>query len=136
MLPGHLASVAWKPSNRVTIGIAPLHHNGVKLSVSEKSKPTYDLDAFKSAFVSADQLQLTGTALRNAASLGFGRAEIVTTIQTMQRSHFYKSMTAHADHRIWQDVYHVPSSVGELYVKFTADTVTEFLLLSFKEKNQ
>lgn len=100
----------------------------------EKRKPTYDLEAFKSAFSSEDNLKVTGTALRNAASLGFGRAEMVATLQTMQRSHFYKSMTAQADHRVWQDVYHVPSSVGELYIKFTADTVTEFLLLSFKEK--
>lgn len=53
----------------------------------------------------------------------------------MQRGHFYKSMTAYADSRLWQDVYHVPSPVGLLYVKFTADAVTEFLLLSFKEKN-
>lgn len=52
----------------------------------------------------------------------------------MQRRHFYKSMTAYADHRSWQDVYHVPSAVGVLYVKFTADLVAEFLLLSFKEK--
>lgn len=101
----------------------------------DKRKPTYDLDAFKAAFASADRLHVTGTALRSAASLGFGRAEIVATIQGMQRSHFYKSMTAHADHRVWQDVYHVPSPVGVLYVKFTADAVTEFLLLSFKEKD-
>lgn len=60
---------------------------------------------------------------------------IVGVIQTMQRSHFYKSMTSYADSRLWQDVYHVPSPVGLLYVKFTADTVTEFLLLSFKEKD-
>jgi motility quorum-sensing regulator/GCU-specific mRNA interferase toxin len=53
----------------------------------------------------------------------------------MQRAHFYKSMTSHGDHRIWQDVYHVPSEAGTLYVKFTADVVTEFLLLSFKEKD-
>ena len=52
----------------------------------------------------------------------------------MRRSQFYKSMTAYADHRVWQDVYHVPSEAGALYVKFTADVVTEFLLLSFKEK--
>ena len=32
------------------------------------------------------------------------------------------------------DVYHVPSEQGALYVKFTADAVTEFLLLPFKEK--
>ena len=30
---------------------------------------------------------------------------------------------------------HVPSPAGTLYVKFTADAVTEFLLLSFKEKD-
>ena len=74
------------------------------------------------------------SAVLGAAALGFGLNEVVATIQSMQRKHFYKSMTSHADHRLWQDVYHVPSAAGELYVKFTADTVTEFLLLSFKEK--
>jgi len=59
----------------------------------------------------------------------------VSTLQTMQREHFYKSMTSYSDSRLWQDVYHVPSPVGTLYVKFTADVVTEFLLLSFKEKD-
>lgn len=52
----------------------------------------------------------------------------------MERRQFVKSMTAHADHRVWQDVYYVPSEAGVLYVKFTADVMTEFLLLSFKEK--
>jgi motility quorum-sensing regulator/GCU-specific mRNA interferase toxin len=101
----------------------------------EKRKPTYDLDAFKAAFAAVERLNVTGTALRSAAALGFGRAEIVATIQSMQRPQFYKSMTSLADHRVWQDVYHVPSSAGVLYVKFTADAVTEFLLLSFKEKD-
>lgn len=45
-------------------------------------------------------------------------------------------MTFYADHRVWQDVYHVPSEYGELYVKFTADAVAEFLLLSFKERGR
>jgi len=99
-----------------------------------KRKPTYDLDAFKAVFASVERLAVTGTAIRSAAVLGYGRAEIVETIQTMRRGHFYKSMTAYADSRLCQDVYHVPSPVGMLYVKFTADVVTEFLLLSFKEK--
>ena len=102
--------------------------------MTEKRQPTYDLEAFKAAFSSVERLAVTGTALRGAATLGFGRTEIVEAIQTMKREHFYKSMTAYADHRLWQDVYHVPSSVGVLYVKFTADVLTEFLLLSFKEK--
>lgn len=55
-------------------------------------------------------------------------------IQTMETGHFYKSMTSNHDHTVWQDVYFVPSSAGELYVKFTSDAVYEFRLLSFKEK--
>ena len=103
--------------------------------MTEKRKPTYDLETFKAAFAHVDDLAVTGTAIISAAAIGFGRAEIVATIQTMQREHFYKSMTAHADHQLWQDVYYVPSPAGVLYVKFTADAVTEFLLLSFKEKD-
>ncbi|MCJ7687662.1 MAG: type II toxin-antitoxin system MqsR family toxin [Desulfobacteraceae bacterium] len=103
--------------------------------MTEKRKPTYDIGAFKAAFSNVDKLSITGTALRSAAALGFGRTTIVSTIQSMKRRHFYKSMTAYANPRVWQDVYHVPSAVGELYVKFTADVDTEFLLLSFKEKD-
>ena len=103
--------------------------------MTEKRKPTYDLQAFKAAFASVDGLHVTGTAVRSAAALGFDREAIVATLQTMQRPHFYKSMTSHADHRFWQDVYHVPSTAGTLYVKFTADVVTEFLLLSVKGKD-
>ena len=103
--------------------------------MTEKRHPTYDLEAFKATFGSVERLAVTGTALKSAAALGFGRAEIVETIQAMQREHFYKSMTSYADHRLWQDVYHVPSPVGMLYIKFTTDAITEFLLLSFKEKD-
>ena len=103
--------------------------------MNRKRKPTYDLEAFKAAFSDPGRLAITGTALKSAAALGFGGLQIVEAIQTMRREHFYKSMPAYSNSRLWQDVYHVPSAVGLLYVKFTADTVTEFLLLSFKEKN-
>ena len=103
--------------------------------MTEKRKATYDLESFKSAFSRDETFNITTTALRDAASLGFGKAEIMEVIQTMERSHFYKSMTSRADHRVWQDVYHVPSDAGVLYVKFTAGVLTEFLLLSFKEKD-
>lgn len=63
--------------------------------MAEKRKPTYDLDAFKAAFSTVEKLALTGSALRGAAALGYGRAEIVWIIKTMQRGHFYKSMTAY-----------------------------------------
>ena len=47
---------------------------------------------------------------------------------------FVKSMTTFVDHRVWQDVYHVPARSLTLYVKFQADIITEFTVMSFKEK--
>lgn len=47
---------------------------------------------------------------------------------------FYKSMTTFADHRVWQDIYHVPTRRMMLYVKFQADVVTEFTATSFKKR--
>jgi motility quorum-sensing regulator/GCU-specific mRNA interferase toxin len=55
-------------------------------------------------------------------------------IQTIRRPMFFKSMTTLADHRTWQDVYHVPADDLVLYVKFQADVVTEFRVMSFKER--
>jgi motility quorum-sensing regulator / GCU-specific mRNA interferase toxin len=53
----------------------------------------------------------------------------------MKAVQFFKSMTSNYDVKVWQDVYHVPHVGGTLYVKFTDNgTVTEFTLLSFKEK--
>jgi len=112
-----------------------LIRTGRVFMANSKRKPTYDLEAFKSVFSSVARLAITTTALKSANSLGFGRFEIVCTIQSMQHSHFYKSMTSDANNKVWQDVYHVPSPAGLLYVKFTADAITEFLLLSFKEKD-
>jgi motility quorum-sensing regulator/GCU-specific mRNA interferase toxin len=102
--------------------------------MSEKRKPTYDLDAFQ-AWARSSHFQVAGSALRTAASIGFGSSEMARVIQTMQRGHFFKSVTSHHNIREWQDVYHVPSEAGVLYVKFRADVITEFLLLSFKEKD-
>jgi motility quorum-sensing regulator/GCU-specific mRNA interferase toxin len=48
---------------------------------------------------------------------------------------FYKSMTSYSDNRKWQDVYHVPTPAGAtIYLKFTDNVITEFTILSFKEK--
>jgi motility quorum-sensing regulator/GCU-specific mRNA interferase toxin len=68
--------------------------------MTEKRKLTYDLDAIRAVFSTAEALSVTDTALKTAAALGFSRQDIVATIQTIQRTHFYKSMTSHRDHRI------------------------------------
>lgn len=100
----------------------------------EKRRPTYDLAAIKLALGSVRTLAITSSALRDALALGFDRSGIVSTIAGIEGHMFYKSMTTFADHRVWQDVYHVPSNGLLLYVKFQADVITEFTVMSFKEK--
>ena len=100
----------------------------------EKRRPTYDLEAIKLALGSVDRLAMTTSALRDATALGFDRGGIVETIIGIERRMFFKSMTTFADHRVWQDVYHVPARGLMLYIKFQADIITEFTVMSFKEK--
>jgi motility quorum-sensing regulator / GCU-specific mRNA interferase toxin len=100
----------------------------------DKRKPTYDLASFKAAFSGAEKINATVAALRGARSLGLTVNGMVTVIQAMERKHFYKSTTSNDDHTVWQDVYHVPYDKNIIYTKFIADVVTEFRLLSFKEK--
>jgi hypothetical protein len=98
--------------------------------IMDKYTPTYDLDSFKkSSFL------ITTTALQSAAELGFTRADIQTVVSSMEKHHFYKSMTSKYNHGLWQDVYHVPTEQYLLYIKFTADnSICEFKMLSFKQK--
>ena len=95
----------------------------------EKFAPTYNLDEFKNS-----DFKVTVTADKTARELGFDRNGIKEVISSMERKHFYKSMTSYANHKIWQDVYHVPFENLILYVKFTQNIISEFTLLSFKEK--
>jgi motility quorum-sensing regulator/GCU-specific mRNA interferase toxin len=99
----------------------------------EKRKPHHDLAAIKRAFATPETLRTTRAALIDAMRLGFTRNGMVEVVQGMKAGHFYKSMTSFADHSVWQDVYHVPWDDKMLYVKFTGECLTGFLLLSFKE---
>ena len=66
------------------------------------------VDAVKAAIGAAETLVITRSAFPDALSLGFNRWEISAVIQGIQRPMYNKSMTTFADHRTWQDVYHVP----------------------------
>ena len=53
-------------------------------------------------------------------------------VLTLTRENFYKSMTTHADHRVWQDVYHAKTLNGdEVYLKLPV--IEDMLIVSFKE---
>ena len=100
----------------------------------DKGKPTYDLEAFKSAASDKKQICFTTSAIKGAFALGMDIAHMVAVIQTMKRENFYKSMTSYAEHTVWQDVYHVPTGQHVIYIKFIAGRLVRFDLLSFKEK--
>ena len=99
----------------------------------EKRTPTYDLEGFRQEFASIGALRMTRTAHDCALALGLSLDDVVQIIQSVKRAHFYKSMTAFGNHRVWQDVYHVPWQGLTLYLKVTVDELGR-LILSLKEK--
>lgn len=80
------------------------------------------------------RLNLTRKVIVSAAAAGFDRDDIAAIVRSMRGAHFYKSMTAYGDYCRWQDVYHVPWGNLVAYLKFADDVLSQFLVLSFKER--
>lgn len=96
----------------------------------EKGSPHHKLSIVK-ALIEAGKVRATMSALTSGAALGFDFEGIVSVIMALAQTDFYKSMTTHADHRVWQDVYRPTTHAGEVYLKLTV--VDDVLIVSFKE---
>ena len=96
----------------------------------EKRTPHCKLTVVK-GLVAAGKVRATVSALSGGAALGFGFEEIVDIVAALTAQDFYKSMTMHADHRIWQDVYRPKTPAGDVYLKLTV--IDDVLIVSFKE---
>jgi motility quorum-sensing regulator/GCU-specific mRNA interferase toxin len=79
----------------------------------------------------AGKVRSTFSALAGGAALGFDFDGMVKIIMELTPADFHKSMTTHADHRIWQDVYRPVTPGGEVYLKLTV--IEDVLIVSFKE---
>ena len=77
----------------------------------EKRTPHFKLAVVK-AMVAAGKVRATISALAGGAALGFGFEEIVGVVAALTPKDFYKSMTTHADYRVWQDVYRPATSAA------------------------
>ena len=53
-------------------------------------------------------------------------------VLALKQADFHKSMTTHADRKVWQDVYRPTTSAGEVHLKLTV--IDDVLIVSFKEK--
>ena len=96
----------------------------------EKRTPHCKLAVVKT-LVAAGKVRATVSALAGGAALGFSFEEIVAAVAALAPGDFYKSMTTHADHRVWQDVYRPRTPAGEVYLKLTV--IDDVPIVSFKE---
>jgi len=96
----------------------------------EKRAPHCKLPTVK-ALVKAGKVRATWSARTGAAAMGMGVEDIVEVILSLSAQDFYKSMTTHADHTIWQDVYRPATKAGGAYLKLTV--IDEVLIVSFKD---
>ena len=77
-------------------------------------------------------MNLTLSALEGIRSVGMAQTDVLAVIQRLTAVNFYKSMTTHSDHRVWQDVYHAEWQEVALYIKF--QQAGEYFVISFKER--
>ena len=65
--------------------------------------------------------------------MGLTITEMLAVIASLTRRDFYKSMTAFADHRVWQDVYHATTPIRkDAYIKIAMRDSAP--VIQFKEK--
>ena len=96
----------------------------------EKPTPHCKL-AIVRALVEAGQVRATHSARQGAAALGLELSDMLGVVMALTPADFYKSMTTHADHTVWQDVYRSSTQVGDVYLKLTV--IDDVLIVSFKE---
>lgn len=98
----------------------------------EKRTPHCRLSAVK-ALVEAGRVRSTASAFSGARQVGIhSLGAMCAVVTSLAADDFYKSMTTHADHRIWQDVYHARTADGvAVYLKLTV--IDDVLIVSFKE---
>jgi motility quorum-sensing regulator/GCU-specific mRNA interferase toxin len=96
----------------------------------EKRAPHCKLTVVKQ-LVEAGKVRATWSARTGAAVIGFDFDGMLEVVMSLTTKDFYKSMTTHADHAIWQDVYRPATKAGEVYLKLTV--VDDVLIVSFKE---
>ena len=99
----------------------------------DKNSAHYPLEAIKTLVLERGLNAFTKSASDNARLMGLDRVATVSVVLSLQRGMLFKRMTAHADHRVWQGVYHAPCPNGKTaYIKVTVQVGA--IVIQFKEK--
>ncbi|MBK7001460.1 MAG: type II toxin-antitoxin system MqsR family toxin [Rhodoferax sp.] len=97
----------------------------------EKGTPHYVLAEIQVQMKTVSDMNLTVSARSGIRDAGMALVDALDVVQALTRKNFHKSMTTHASHQIWQDVYHGDWNGSRLYVKFQRSG--EYFVISFKE---
>ena len=100
----------------------------------EKVSAHYRLDVVKAAVADQGLSAFTRTALEGIDAMGMTHADAIAVVLRLTVRMFYKSMTTHSDHRVWQDVYHAPCPEFDkvAYIKVTVRAGAT--VMQFKER--
>ena len=99
----------------------------------EKRKAHYPLATVR-RLIAEGRVSFTMTAVAGGAAMGFAAKGMLDVVSGLSNRNLYKSMTTHAEHRNWHDVYHAATDLGVVYLKLTV--VEDLLIVSFKEKDE
>ena len=96
----------------------------------EKPSPHCKLPVVK-ALIEAGKVRATHSARLGAPAMGLELSDMLVVLIALTPADFYNSMTTHADHTVWQDVYRPRTQAGDVYRKLTV--IDDVLIVSFKE---
>ena len=96
----------------------------------EKPTPHCKLAVVKT-LIEAGKVRATHSARLGDTALGFELPDMLAVVIALTPADFYKSMTTHSDHTVWQDVYRPSTQAGDVYLKLTV--IDDVLIVSFKE---
>ena len=97
----------------------------------EKKTPHYNLQCIQADVQRLGAVAFTKSALDGGRTMGLTLAQMQRVIASLER----RALSTHADHRVWQDVYHAQAYGLAIYIKVTYRPSGGPPVIAFKEKD-
>lgn len=94
--------------------------------------PTYSLPEIQ-RLIRKGTYSITVSAQLTALELGLGIDEVCACVQQLDKTHFYKTMSAEKVRGLYQDVYKINYFGIGLYIKVQLGKTGRAIIISFKE---
>ena len=101
----------------------------------EKKTPHYNLQCIQADVLRLGAVAFTKSALDGGRTMGLTLAQMQRVIASLERRALHKSMSTHADHKVWQDVYHAQAFGLAISIKVTYRPCGGPPVIAFMEKD-